>query len=272
MDLWFAALLGIVQGLTEFLPISSTAHLRIAPELLGQPDPGAAFSAVIQLGTLAAVLIYFARDLFIEMPRAMFVERAGPMARLPIYLAAGTVPIVILGLSLKDFIDGGARSLYVVGSALIAVGVLMYVVDRRARGERVIATVTMTDALIVGFAQSFALIPGVSRSGSTIIAALVIGMARPDAARFSFLLGIPAIAGAGIYELGDAIDALGAEAWQPLAVAVAASAISGYLAIAWLLRYLQRNSLAPFAFYRVVIGITVLMLCITGVLTPWSAP
>lgn len=268
MPSWFAALLGVVQGLTEFLPISSTAHLRIAPELLGQPDPGAAFSAVIQLGTLLAVLIYFARDLFIDMPRAMLYERGSANARLPWYLVLGTLPIVILGLTLKDFIVGDARSLYVVAVALAAVGALMYVVDRGALERRAMTEITASDALIIGFAQSFALIPGVSRSGSTIIAALLLGLRRPDAARFSFLIGIPAIAGAGIYELRDVLEILGEGAWMSILIGTATSAISGYLAIAWLLRYLQRKSLAPFALYRVMVGIALFMLCVAGVLTP----
>jgi undecaprenyl-diphosphatase len=272
MPNWFAALLGLVQGLTEFLPISSTAHLRIAPELLGQPDPGAAFSAVIQLGTLLAVLIYFARDLFIDIPRAVLFQRDSAAARLPIYLAIGTVPIVALGLGLKDFIVGDARSLYVVAGALIAVGVVMHVVDRRATGLRAMDTITAMDALLIGVAQSLALIPGVSRSGSTIVAALLLGLRRPDAARFSFLLGIPAIAGAGVYEIGDALAALGPDAWTAVIIGTASAAVSGYLAIAWLLRYLQRKSLVPFALYRVGVGIALLLLCMAGVLTPGSMP
>jgi undecaprenyl-diphosphatase len=272
MPNWFAALLGVVQGLTEFLPISSTAHLRIAPELLGQPDPGAAFSAVIQLGTLLAVLIYFARDLFIDIPRAMLYRRDSAAARLPILLAIGTVPIVILGLTLKDFIVGDARSLYVIAGALIAVGVAMYVIDRRAGGGRTMDMITTTDALLIGVAQSLALIPGVSRSGSTIVVALLLGLRRPDAARFSFLLGIPAIAGSGVYELRDAMAALGGNAWLPLVIGTTTAAVSGYLSIAWLLRYLQRKSLVPFALYRVAVGIALVLLCMAGVLTPGSMP
>lgn len=270
MPNWFAALLGIVQGLTEFLPISSTAHLRITPELLGQPDPGAAFSAVIQLGTLMAVLIYFARDLFIDMPRAILFQRDSVHARMPLYLAIGTVPIVVLGLGLEGFIKDEARSLYVIGAALVVVGVVMYVVDRRAAGQRVMDSFTATDAVLIGLAQSMALIPGVSRSGSTMVAALLLGLRRPDAARFSFLLGIPAIAGAGVYEIGDALAGLGSDAWLPLVIGTATAAISGYLSIAWLLRYLQRKSLVPFALYRVAIGIALVLLCITGILTPGS--
>lgn len=268
MDLWFAVVLGIVQGLTEFLPISSTAHLRIVPELFGQTDPGAAFSAVIQLGTLGAVLVYFARDLFIDMPKALIQDRASPKGRLPFYLVAGTIPIVILGLSLKDFITGDARSLYVVASTLIGVGLLMYFIDRRARDQRTVDEITLRDAIIIGLAQACALIPGVSRSGSTIVAALFLGMKRADAARFSFLLGIPAIGGAGIFELGDALEALGSDAWLPIVIGTIASFISGYASIAWLLRYLQRKSLAPFAFYRVGLGILLFAFCISGVLTP----
>ena len=272
MPNWLAALLGIVQGLTEFLPISSTAHLRIAPELLGQPDPGTAYTAVIQLGKLLAVLIYFARDLFIDMPRAMLFQRDSVHARMPLYLALGTVPIVVLGLTLEDFIEGEARSLYVIATALIVVGVIMYAVDRRAAGQRTMDAMTATDALLIGLAQSMALIPGVSRSGSTMVVALLLGLRRPDAARFSFLLGIPAIAGAGVYEIGDAIAGLGSDAWASLVIGTATAAISGYFSIAWLLRYLQRKSLVPFALYRVALGIVLVLLCIIGVLTPGSGP
>lgn len=268
MTLWFAALLGVIQGLTEFLPISSTAHLRIAPALLGQDDPGAAYSAVIQLGTLAAVIVYFARDLFIDMPRAMLRDAGSPTGRLPYYIAAGTIPIVIVGLSLKDFITGDARSLYVVGSALVLVGLLMYVVDRNARDERGLADIHLRDAMLIGLAQSCALIPGVSRSGATIVCALFLGLRRSDAARFSFLLGIPAIAGAGIFELGDALDQLGDSAWLPIVVGTTTAAISGYASIAWLLRYLERKSLAPFAVYRTALGILLIVLCLAGVLIP----
>lgn len=268
MPVWFAVLLGLVQGLTEFLPISSTAHLRIAPELLGQPDPGAAYSAVIQLGTLLAVVAYFARDLFVDIPRALWRDRGSPAARLPVHIAVGTLPIVILGLGFEDFIKGEARSLYVVASTLIGVGVLMYAADRRAGDQRTMAAITLGDVLIIGLAQSCALVPGVSRSGATIVAALLLGMRRPDAARFSFLLGIPAIAGAGIFELKDALSQLGNDAWLPIVIGTTAAAASGYASIAWLLKFLQRNSLAPFAYYRVALGVLLLVLCLAGVLTP----
>ena len=270
MTLWFAAVLGVVQGLTEFIPVSSTAHLRVVPALLGQADPGAGFSAVIQLGTLLAVVIYFARDLFIEMPRAMLFDRGSPAARLPIYLVIGTIPIVVIGLTMKDFIIGDARSLYVVAGALIGVGGLFFVAEWRGGKDRVMAALTLVDVGIIGLAQAGALVPGVSRSGATILAALFLGLRRSDAARFSFLLGIPAIAGAGIYELGDVIDQFGADAWMAIVMGTTAAAISGYAAIAWLMRFLSKNSLAGFGFYRIGLGILLLALCIGGVLAPGS--
>src|SRR6476646_3090279 len=170
MPLWYAALLGLVQGLTEFIPVSSTAHLRVVPALIGQPDPGAAYTAVIQLGTLVAVLAYFAKDL-VQLPAAMFREPGTFEGRLPWLLAVGTLPIVICGLLLKKHIEGDLRSLYVIATALIVVGIVMAVIDRVASGLtefRPLASITIMDALLVGLAQTCALIPGVSRSGSTI--------------------------------------------------------------------------------------------------------
>lgn len=255
MALWFAAFLGLVQGLTEFLPISSTAHLRIAPALFGQADPGAAFSAVIQLGTLLAVIVYFARDLFVTMPRAFVKEPKSPDGRLPVYIALGTLPIVVAGLALQDYIKGTFRSLYVVCAALAVVGAVMLAADRRATLRRTLADITLSDAMLIGAAQSLALIPGVSRSGSTIVCALLLGIQRPDAARFSFLLGIPAIAGAGIFELKDAFEAMGSDPWAPILVGTGAAFVSGYASIAWLLRYLGSKTLAPFAVYRIALAL-----------------
>jgi len=268
MDLWFAALLGLVQGLTEFLPISSTAHLRVVPTLLGQADPGAAFSAVIQLGTLLAVMVYFARDLFVTMPQAMLRDRSAPEARWPLYLAVGTVPIGVAGLLLKPYIEGDFRSLYVVAAALASVAVVMFVADQRGALRRAAASITLRDAVIVGLAQACALVPGVSRSGSTMAAALFLGLTRPDAARFSFLLGIPAIGAAGLYELRGVIDDLGAEAWAPIAVGTGVAAVSGYASIAWLLRFLGRRSFTPFVIYRIALAIILAALCLLGVTEP----
>jgi len=269
MALWFAVLLGLVQGLTEFLPVSSTAHLRIAPALLGQADPGAAFTAVIQLGTLAAVIAYFARDLFVDLPRAILRDRSSPEARLPIYLIVGTLPIVVGGLLFKRVIVGDARSLWVVASALIAVGVVMAIVDRRAPARgRTVGDLAMTDAVLIGLAQACALVPGVSRSGATICMALVLGMARPEAARFSFLLSIPAIAGAGLVEMKDAVHELGGQSLAPLVVATLVAFVSGYASIAWLIRWLGSHRLAPFAAYRILLGVLLIALCAFHVLAP----
>ena len=256
MALWFAALLGLVQGLTEFIPVSSTAHLRVVPALLGQPDPGAAYTAVIQLGTLIAVLAYFAKDLA-GLPAAMIRDSGSFEGRLPWLLAVGTLPIVVAGLLLKKHIEGDLRSLYVIASALIAVGIIMIIVDRYAGGRtehRPLSSITIADALIVGLAQTLALVPGVSRSGSTICMILLLGFTRSDAARFSFLLSIPAIAGAGIFEAKDAFRQLGSSAIPALAVGTTVAAVTGYASIAWLIRFLGSNNLVGFAIYRVACG------------------
>lgn len=259
MALWFAALLGLIQGLTEFIPVSSTAHLRVAPALLGQPDAGAAYTAVIQLGTLLAVLAYFAKDL-VALPGAMLRDPSSPEGRLPWLIAAGTVPIVVAGLLLKKQIEGDLRSLYVIATALIVVGVVMAVIDRHAGGRegRGIATITYGDAIAIGLAQTLALVPGVSRSGATICMALVLGLARSDAARFSFLLSIPAIAGAGIFEARSAFVGLGRDAVPALAVGFGVAAVVGYASIAWFLRWLGSHDLIGFAVYRVVAGLALL--------------
>jgi undecaprenyl-diphosphatase len=254
LALWFAALLGLVQGLTEFLPISSTAHLWIVPALLGQPDPGAAFTAVIQLGTLFAVLAYFARDLFVTIPRAFLHDRASVEGRMPYYIVVGSIPIVVFGVLLKPFIVGEARSVYVVASALAGWGIVMIAIDRFAKLSRDLAALGMRDAILIGCAQALALMPGVSRSGSTIAIALLLGFKRPDAARFSFLIGIPAILGAGVFELKDAFEADAIGGWQPLLVGTVVAAVSGYASIAWLLRYLGRRTLVPFGIYRIALA------------------
>jgi undecaprenyl-diphosphatase len=263
MTLWFAVLLGIVQGLTEFLPISSTAHLRIVPALLGRPDAGAAFTAVIQLGTLAAVIAYFVRELATMIRAAVAAPRSAE-AKLAWYLVAGTIPIGVLGLLLKKHITGPFRSLWVVAVALIVVGVIMAWADRRMRGERTIESLTLRDALLIGLGQACALVPGVSRSGATITAALLLGVRRADAARFSFLLSVPAVGAAGIFELKDAAHKLGGAGLGPLVVATLVSAVIGYLAIAWLLRFLRTRSLQGFAVYRVLLGAALIALIAAG--------
>jgi len=226
MTLWFAIALGLVEGVTEFIPISSTAHLRILPTLLGQPDPGPAFTAVIQLGPLVAVCVYFAKDLFVTIPRALVKSPRSPAGLLPWKLALGTIPIVIAGIALKHQVEGPLRSLYVVAGALIGVGLLMAYIDARPSGERTALDVGWSDALLIGLAQACALVPGVSRSGATICMALILGLRRSEGARYSFLLGIPAIAGAGVFEMNDAIAQLGDDALVPLLVGTAVAAIT----------------------------------------------
>ncbi|HTM20446.1 MAG TPA: undecaprenyl-diphosphatase UppP [Kofleriaceae bacterium] len=266
MDLWFAAVMGAVQGITEFLPVSSTAHLRIVPELLGRGDAGAAYTAVLQLGTLAAVVAYFARPLFVDMPRALLFDRRSPDARLALLLILGTIPIAVAGVALRHHITGDFRSLWVIAGALIAVGLLLIAAERIGRGQRGLAAIRAGDALVIGLAQACALVPGVSRSGATIAAALLLGIRRDDGARFSFLLGVPAIAAAGLFEARDAVRELGRDAYPALAVGCAVAAVTGYASIAWLLGYLQRRGLAPFGVYRILLGALLLALLAAGTL------
>jgi undecaprenyl-diphosphatase len=269
MALWFAALLGLIQGLTEFIPVSSTAHLRVASALAGQQDAGAAYTAVIQLGTLAAVLAYFAKDL-VALPAAMIRAPSSTDGRLPWLIAVGTLPIVILGLALKKHIEGDLRSLYVIATALISVGLVMAVIDHLAAGRdgRGIATITYSDAILIGLAQTLALVPGVSRSGATICMALVLGLSRSDAARFSFLLSIPAVGGAGILEARKAFTELGSEAIPALAVGIGVAAVVGYASIAWFLRWLGSHHLIGFAVYRVAAGLALLAALAARMVSP----
>jgi undecaprenyl-diphosphatase len=253
-----AAVLGLVQGITEFLPISSTAHLRVVPALLHWPDGGAAFAAVIQLGTLLAVLVFFARDLGRMLAAVVRPEtRRGPDARLLLYLVAGTVPIGIAGLLAQDAIEGPLRSIVVIAIMLIVVGVLMAIVEKTARFARALETITLRDALIVGLFQALALVPGTSRSGITLVAAMLLGFRRDAAARFSFLLSIPAVAAAGVFELPKVLQDrdVGAAA---LLTGLAVAAVSGYLSVAWLLRFLRTRTTLVFVVYRVILGLGLL--------------
>lgn len=268
MPLWFAALLGLVQGLTEYIPVSSTAHLKIAAALAGQKDAGADFTAVLQLGTLVAVLVYFARDL-VAVAAAMVKAPGTPDGRLPWLLAVGTVPIVIVGPLLRKHIEGDLRSLYVIAGSLIAIGIVMAVIDRHAAGRdgRALATLTYRDALLIGLAQTLAVVPGVSRSGSTICMALLLGLTRSDAARFSFLLSIPAVAGAAIFEARTAFANPGSGI-PALAVGVGVAGVVGYASIAWFLRWLGSHQLLGFAVYRVAAGVALLVALGAKVLKP----
>jgi len=268
MTLFEAAVLGVVQGLTEFLPVSSTAHLRLVPALVGWTDAGAAFTAVLQLGTLVAVVAYFARDL-VAMARGGLgalsspARRGDPEARLLLGVIVGTVPVGIAGILLKHAVEGSFRSLPVIAAALIAVAIGLLVVESRATQTRALAGITLRDAVIVGAAQALALVPGVSRSGITLLAALLVGFNRPDAARFSFLLSIPAVAAAGIFELPKVLRS-GELSGAPLAVGLLVATITGYASIAWLLRYLRTRTTRVFSYYRIALGILVLVLWALG--------
>ena len=259
-----AFVLGIVQGLTEFLPISSTAHLRIVPHLLGWQDPGAAFSAVIQLGTLLAVMIYFRKDIVLlirEALRSIVKQnlKQSQESYLAWAIAAGTIPIVVMGILFKNFIEQEARSLQLIGSSLIVFAVLLYLSERFSRQNRKIYDLSVKQVIFIGICQAFALIPGCSRSGSTIMGGLFLGLDRENAARFSFLLGLPAIAGSGFLQLHILIDAgLSAVGFFNLSTGILAAFVSGYLSIELLLRFIKKYGTIIFVFYRVALGSLVL--------------
>ena len=267
MDLFQAIVLGIVQGLTEFLPISSSAHLRVVPAFLGWDDPGAAFTAVIQLGTMAAVVLYFRVDL-LRIARAWVASLRDPArrseldARVGWYLILGTIPISVFGLAFSDQIENGARDLYLIGTTLIVLGLALLAAEKFASRERDLTMLTRRDAILVGFAQALALIPGVSRSGATITAGLLLGFDRVAAARFSFLLSVPAVVLSGLFEMRGVVDgsAEGAAGIVPTAVATGCAFVVGYLSIAFLLRYLTTHTTAVFVAYRLILGTLVLVL------------
>jgi undecaprenyl-diphosphatase len=269
-----ALVLGIVQGLTEFLPISSTGHLILVEEALGisQDKFGLPFDAAIHLGTLAAVLVYF-RDTVRRLVLAWFRSvaardlRVSPDAKLAWLLVAGTIPAAIAGVLIEDTAESELRDPALVGAMLIVFCLPMLVAERAARGDRGVPAAGLRDALLLGFAQSVALIPGVSRSGITISAGMLAGFRREEAATFAFLLSAPVIAGAGGKQLFDAVreDASGV-GLEVYAVGLLAAAIVGYSAVAFLMRYLRVGSLLPFVAYRVVLGVTVLGLVAAGVL------
>lgn len=265
---WLEAIvLGIVQGLTEFLPISSSGHLLIIPELVGWEDPGASFTAVIQLGTMAAVLLFFWRDIVkivTTWARSLWTrELRGTLdARMGWYVIVATIPIAIAGVVFKHQIETIARDLRLTASMLIVFGILLYVADRvgkQTKGER---DITMRDSILYGLAQMLALIPGVSRSGATISAGRIMNYDRRDAARFSFLLSIPAVVLSGLFELKDIGG--GNTAWGPTILATIVAFVVGYASIAWLLKYLTSHSVLVFTIYRVVVGIAIFALIGTG--------
>jgi undecaprenyl-diphosphatase len=275
MNILQALVLGIVQGLTEFLPVSSTAHLRITPEVFGWQDPGAAYSAVIQLGTVAAVILYFWKDLIqLSVAWAKGVARRKPFETIDSKVAwlvlVGTLPIGIAGLLFKKAIETSLRSLYVISASLILLALVLWWVERHAAHKRELKSIALRDGLVIGFWQALALIPGSSRSGTTLTGALSLGFKREDAARYSFLLSIPATTLAGLFELKHLLEAPTRPSSAVLWVGTIAAFLSGMAAIAGLLRYLRSHSTAVFIVYRVILGATLLALLSFGVLKPHS--
>ncbi|MGV9255513.1 undecaprenyl-diphosphate phosphatase [Streptomyces sp. NPDC003697] len=285
---WFESLiLGLVQGLTEFLPVSSSAHLRLTAAFSGWKDPGAAFTAITQIGTEAAVLIYFRKDIgriVSAWSRSLFDKamRRDHDAQMGWLVIVGSIPIGVLGLTLKDQIEGPFRDLRVTATMLIVVGVVIGTADRLAardetggrhrapKQRKSLQDLGVKDGLIYGCCQAMALIPGVSRSGATISGGLFMGYRREAAARYSFLLAIPAVLASGTFELKDALEG-GHVAWGPTIFATLIAFASGYAVIAWFMKYISTKSFMPFVWYRVALGVVIIALVTAGVLSPHAA-
>ncbi|MBK3625133.1 MULTISPECIES: undecaprenyl-diphosphate phosphatase [Streptomyces] len=285
---WFESLiLGLVQGLTEFLPVSSSAHLRLTAAFSGWKDPGAAFTAITQIGTEAAVLIYFRKDIgriISAWSRSLFDKtlRKDHDAQMGWLVIVGSIPIGLLGVTLKDQIEGPFRDLRVTATMLVVVGIVIGIADRLAardesggkhrapKQRKTLENLGVKDGLIFGLCQACALIPGVSRSGATISGGLFMGYKREAAARYSFLLAIPAVLASGVFELKDAVEG-GHVAWGPTMFATVIAFASGYAVIAWFMKFISTKSFMPFVYYRVVLGIVIIALVATGSLSPHAA-
>jgi undecaprenyl-diphosphatase len=283
MSIFYAILLGLIQGLTEFIPISSTAHLTLAGKLMGlidpqQPDQWTAFIAVLQLGTLIAVIIYFWSDI-LRITLGVIITTLSYISKRPAERAqrenaflgwlviVGTLPVAIIGLLFRHQIEGKlTKDLRVIAGSLVGLAIVLAIAELVGRQQRDMTRLSLVDALVVGAAQVFALIPGSSRSGSTIAGGLFSGLTRETAARFSFLLSLPAVAASGLLELPKAIRTVGPH-WGELALATIVSAISGYLSIAFLLRFLQKHSTSVFIVYRIVLGLALIGLMLSGAVT-----
>ncbi|MDO5061042.1 MAG: undecaprenyl-diphosphate phosphatase [Actinomycetaceae bacterium] len=276
---WFEALLlGLIQGLTEFLPISSSAHLRISGELLGMKDPGAAFTAITQIGTEAAVLIYFWKDItriikqwvlaLPGVPAARRVPQNNPDVRLGWMIIVGSIPIAVLGLLLEDWIDVQFRNLWVTVVMLAFFALLLGYVDKAAAQEMTLGKMTWKDALLYGFAQAMALIPGVSRSGGTITMGRFLRYTREEAARYSFLLAMPAVFASGFYKLAKVLS--GAETLDlvPTALATIVAFFVGYAVIVWFLKLVSTKSYSVFVYYRLGLAALIALLLTLGVIDP----
>ena len=285
MDFIEAIILGLVQGLTEFLPISSSAHLRILGDIAGWGDPGATFTAITQLGTETAVLIYFWKDITRIIGKwfrsfgskggshSAGIQKGDPDVRLGWLIIIGTIPIVLVGYFFQSIIRDQLRSLWFVAIVLIVFGLLLWLADWLGRKTKELDHLGYRDGILIGLAQMLALIPGVSRSGASISAGLALGYTRTAAARFAFLLAVPAVFGSGLYELVTSFREPGSNAYgvaETLVATVVAFGV-GYAVIAFLMRYLSKGSFLPFVIYRVVLGLTLIVLLSTGVLQAYSA-
>ena len=273
-----AIFLGALQGLTEFLPISSSAHIRIAGELFGtNSDPGATFTAITQIGTELAVLIYFRRDIvriisawFSQVSRKQLLAAEKADARLGWLIIIGTLPIVALGYFGQEIIRNDFRSLWLIATTLIVFGIILGIADKYGKTERQLHQLTPMHGVLYGFAQSLALIPGVSRSGATIAMGRFMGYSREAALRYSFLLALPAVFGSGLYELKGALGESASERVFSLPETFVATAIAfviGYAVIAWLLKYVTTKSFAPFILYRIALGSLLILLLSLGVIS-----
>lgn len=276
MELWKAVLLGIVEGITEFLPVSSTGHLTITENLLGlKVDDVAvtAYTAIIQVGAIVAAIIYFWKDIVrivVAFCRGLFSApaRETPDWRLALAVIVGCIPIAVVGLLAKDFIEGPLRSLWVVAAGLILWSGVMVFAERAATQQRSERDISLTDGVVIGLVQCFALVPGVSRSGATISAGLLRDLDRVTATRMSFFLGIPALSAAGLLEAVTAADDIGARVgWGATAVGTAVSFVVAYASIAWLLKYVSRHSIVTFVWYRLALGALIIAGLVTSVIS-----
>ncbi|WP_134322730.1 undecaprenyl-diphosphate phosphatase [Cumulibacter soli] len=272
MDFFHSIVLGIIQGLTEFLPISSSGHISIAGNVLGWGDPGAAYTAVLQIGTELAVVLYFWRDIWTigsGWVRGVFSKaaRREPTWKQGWFIIIGSMPIVVVGLLFEDYIDNEFRNLWVIGTTLIVLGIALGLAERYARKVKPIEDLTLKHAILYGAAQALAVIPGVSRSGATITMGLALGYERAAATRYAFLLAIPAVVGAGIYKLKDIPGGDNAYGAVPTIIGTVVAFVVGLAVIHWLLKWVSTHSYAPFVAYRITLGAIVLILLATGVIT-----
>jgi undecaprenyl-diphosphatase len=277
-----AIILGIVQGISEFLPISSTGHLTVAGKLMNliseeNPERWTAFIAIIQLGTLVSILIYFWRDIYniiVDFVKENIIQRIPYKsqtvnARLGWLIIVGTIPVVIFGLLFKDVIEGDlTKNLYIIAGSLILLAIILAIAEKTAKFSKEIEDITLKDSFLIGIAQSFALIPGSSRAGTTITGGLFMGLNRHTAARFSFLLSIPAIFASGVLQLFEALSYVDSDMALNLVVATIISGISGYLAIDFLLKFLRKYTTFAFIYYRIALGIIIILLIFFNIIEP----